>query len=83
MTVSEDLLEAIAANRGPTRLVACLGFAGWEQGQLNDEIQNNSWLTIPFNDALMFDIEADRMWEVALGTLGISPEFLSMEAGHD
>lgn len=83
MTVSEDLLQAIADNQGPKKLIACLGFAGWEKGQLQQEIQNNSWLTIPYNAALLFDVPIDSKWEVALGTLGISPEHLSLDAGHD
>jgi len=82
MTVSEDLLKAIAEGTGPDRFVACLGFAGWEKGQLAEEMSSNSWLSIPYNDALVFDIPAHDKWRVALGTLGIQPEFLSMEAGH-
>lgn len=83
MTVSEDLLKAIAEGDGPSKFMACLGFAGWEKGQLEQEIQNNSWLTIPYNESLMFDVPIDSRWQVALGTLGISPEHLSLDAGHD
>jgi len=82
MTVSEDFLEALSQNKAPLRFMVCLGFAGWEPGQLANEIQDNSWLTIPFNQSLLFDTPAEDKWEVALGTLGISPEFLSSEAGH-
>ncbi len=83
MTVSEDLLKAIARNEGPKHFIACLGFAGWEKGQLQKEIQENSWLTIPYNQTLLFEVPIDRKWEVALGTLGIAPEHLSIDAGHD
>jgi len=82
MTVSEDFLDALSANKAPDNFVTCLGFAGWEPGQLAQEIQDNNWLTIPFNHALLFETPIDKRWEVALGTLGISPEFLSSEAGH-
>ncbi|MDX1796858.1 MAG: YqgE/AlgH family protein [Hydrogenovibrio sp.] len=83
MTVSEDLLKAIAAGDGPEQFLACLGFAGWEKGQLEKEIQENSWLTIPYNESLLFEVPVDSRWEVALATLGISPEHLSLDAGHD
>ncbi|BBP42748.1 YqgE/AlgH family protein [Thiosulfativibrio zosterae] len=83
MSVSEDLLKAIAEGTGPQKFIACLGFAGWEKGQLADEIQGNSWLTIPYNESLLFEVPTHDKWRVALGTLGIAPEFLSMEAGHD
>lgn len=83
MTVSEDFLKALAQGTGPKKFIACLGFAGWEKGQLADEIQGNSWLSIPYNESLLFEVPTHDKWRVALGTLGISPEFLSMEAGHD
>ncbi len=82
MTVSEDLLESMSHNKAPEHFLVCLGFAGWSPGQLTDEIQENSWLTIPYNESLLFDTPLSNRWEVALGTLGISPEFLSSEAGH-
>lgn len=82
MTVSEDFLAALSENIAPKNFIACLGFAGWEPGQLASEIQSNSWLTIPFNYSLLFDTPMEKRWEVALGTLGISPEFLSSEVGH-
>lgn len=83
MTVSEDLLKAIAHNEGPKKFIACLGFSGWEKGQLQKEIQDNSWLTIPYNESLLFEVPIDNKWEVALATLGIAPEHLSIDAGHD
>ncbi|WP_178862117.1 YqgE/AlgH family protein [Thiomicrorhabdus cannonii] len=82
MTVSEDLLKAFAEGTGPEKFKVCLGFAGWKPGQLAQEIQDNSWLTIPYNQSLLFDTPIETTWEVALGTLGISPEFLTAEAGH-
>jgi len=82
MTVSEDFLNALSENQAPPNFITCLGFAGWEPGQLAQEIQENSWLTIPFNHSLLFATPIEERWEVALGTLGISPEFLSSEAGH-
>ncbi|AZR81363.1 MULTISPECIES: YqgE/AlgH family protein [Piscirickettsiaceae] len=83
MTVSEDFLKSLASGDAPEKLVVCLGFAGWEAGQLNEEIQANNWLTIPYNEALLFDVPTKKKWQVALNTLGISPESLSMDAGHD
>lgn len=82
MTVSEDLLEEMSENHIPEQVIVCLGFAGWEPGQLAEEIQQNSWLTIPYNESLLFETPISNRWEVALGTLGISPEFLSAEAGN-
>lgn len=82
MTVSEDLLAAISADQIDADFLICLGFAGWEPGQLAAEMQTNSWLTIPYNRSLLFETPIEQRWEVALATLGIAPAFLSDEAGH-
>jgi len=82
MTVSEDMVTALGNGTGPEQFIVCLGFASWEKGQLAQEMQENSWLTIPYNASLLFDIPYFDKWRVALGTLGVSPEFLSLEAGH-
>lgn len=82
MTVSEDFLEAIGHEQAPDNMLVCLGFAGWEPGQLAKELQENNWLTIPYNHSLLFETPIEERWQVALGTLGVSPEFLTSEAGH-
>lgn len=82
MTFSDDFIKALSKNQSPDHFLVCLGFSSWEPGQLNQEIQSNSWLTIPYNQALLFDTPADKKWQVALETLGVSPEFLTQEAGH-
>lgn len=82
MTVSEDFLEAISHEEAPEHFMVCLGFSGWEPNQLAQEMQENSWLTIPYNQSLLFDTPIEQRWEVALATLGIHPEKLSSQAGH-
>lgn len=82
MTVSDDFIEAISQNKIPHQFLVCLGFSAWKPGQLAQEIQSNNWLTIPYNQALLFDTPLEKKWHVALDTLGISPEFLTLEAGH-
>ena len=83
ITMSEDILKAIANNEIPDKVIATLGFSGWGEGQLAREMQANCWLSIPYNEALLFEVDTDNLWTVALNTLGISPEFLSCEAGRD
>ncbi len=82
MTVSDDFIEALSHNQTPKQFQVCLGFAGWTPGQLAQELQSNSWLTIPYNQSLLFETPIEDKWEVALNTLGISPEFLTLEAGN-
>jgi putative transcriptional regulator len=82
MTFSDDFVEALSKNQAPNNFLICLGFSGWKPNQLAQEIQSNSWLTIPYNESLLFDTPVDKKWQVALETLGVSPEFLTLEAGH-
>jgi len=82
MTFSDDFVEALSNNQAPEQFLICLGFSGWKPGQLSQEIQSNSWLTIPYNESLLFDTPIEQKWQVALETLGISPEFLTLEAGN-
>ena len=47
LTTSRDILDAIAAGEGPESAVIALGYAGWEAGQLEEEMARNAWLTVP------------------------------------
>ncbi len=82
MTFSDDFVEALSKNQVPNDFLICLGFSGWKSNQLAQEIQSNSWLTIPYNESLLFNTPVDKKWQTALETLGVSPEFLTLEAGH-
>lgn len=79
---SRDILEAIAAGRGPQSFVVAMGCAGWGPGQLESEIRANAWITGPYSEALVFEMEVDRRWEAAMALIGIDPALLSDTAGH-
>lgn len=82
MTGTLDVLEDIAAGRGPRRALLALGYAGWGPGQLDAEIQANDWLTSEATPELVFDLAMERKWDAAMQSLGIDPLLLSSEAGH-
>ncbi|MBE0493165.1 MAG: YqgE/AlgH family protein [Thiomicrospira sp.] len=82
LTVSEDFLQALAEGTAPQDHIIFLGMASWGKGQLASEIQRNNWLTAPYNASLIFETQLETRWKVALGMLGVSPEFLSGESGH-
>lgn len=81
LTATLDILKAIAKGEGPERQMLALGYAGWTAGQLEDEIQSNSWLTLPGSPELVFG-DADTAYDRALGGLGVSAMHLVGEAGH-
>ena len=45
LTSSRDILESIARHEGPSQFLVLLGFSGWAPGQLEQELQDNAWLT--------------------------------------
>lgn len=82
MTATVDILEAIAAGRGPQASLLALGYAGWGPGQLEDEILKNGWLTCDAAPDLVFSERNHEKWTRALGTLGVDPLTLSPAAGR-
>ena len=82
LTASLDVLAAIAGGGGPRQGLLALGYAGWGPGQLDAEIQQNAWLTVPADERVVFDERTDSKWREALASLHIDPLALSAAAGH-
>lgn len=82
VTTSRDVLTAIAEGRGPEPVSMALGYAGWEAGQLEAEMAQNSWLNVPFNERILFDTPYEQRWLAAAQLLGININTLSSQAGH-
>lgn len=83
MTTSKDVLEAMALGAGPRRVFVSLGYASWGQGQLESEIAENTWLTVPADVDLIFDVPVADRYGRALALLGLQqPWMLSPDAGH-
>jgi putative transcriptional regulator len=82
VTTSRDILDALAGGGGPENAVIALGYAGWEAGQLEDEVARNAWLTVPVDEALLFEVPAEERWQAAGRLLGINLLHLSSQAGH-
>jgi putative transcriptional regulator len=82
LTTSRDILDALAGGRGPERAVVALGYAGWDAGQLEDEMARNAWLTTPADESVIFEVPAEERWQAAGRLLGINLLHLSSDAGH-
>jgi len=82
MTTSRDVLEAIATGAGPRRLMVSLGYSAWGKGQLESELGDNSWLTVPADPRLIFDTPVPQRYEQAMQLLGLDPLMLAPDAGH-
>lgn len=82
LTTSKDVLEAVALGEGPQRLLVTLGCAGWNAGQLEQEIVKNGWLTVRADPVIIFDLPIAERFAAAMKLLGIDPMMLTGEAGH-
>ena len=72
----------MAAGQGPRRSLLALGYAGWDAGQLDQEIQQNGWLTLDPDESLIFGEPIDEKWGRAIAKLGLDLSKLSSVSGH-
>lgn len=82
MTATLDILEDIAAGKGPLQRLLALGYAGWGPGQLEGEIAQNGWLICDATPDLVFHTPDAQKWEAALNSIGVLPLALSSEGGR-
>ena len=82
LTTSKDVLEAVGRGDGPKDVFVSLGYAGWSAGQLEHELAQNAWLTVPANHAIMFDLPSEERLPAAMQLLGVDFANLSEVAGH-
>jgi putative transcriptional regulator len=82
VTTSRDVLVAMAQGAGPAQAVIALGYAGWEAGQLDEEVLQNAWLTVPCDDALIFELPYEQRWHAAARLLGVELSRISTQAGR-
>lgn len=82
LTSSRDVLAAVAKDGLPDEIIVSLGYAGWDAGQLEDELAQNSWLTVPARAGILFDLPPEERLPAAMQKLGISFSQLSDIAGH-
>ncbi len=82
LTATLDVLRDIAKGQGPRQHLFALGYAGWGPGQLDQELQDNGWLTASAEESLIFGPNPAGKWEGAIARLGIDPTRLTFDAGH-
>lgn len=82
MTTSKDILEAVGLGKGPRNILVTLGYAGWAQGQLEHELSQNAWLSVPASEHILFDLPAEERLPAAMALLGVDYATLSADSGH-
>ncbi len=82
ITTSKDILLALGTEKAPEQFIVTLGYAGWGPGQLEEELQANSWLTTPVDADILFKTPVEQRWKKATEKLGIDLAHLSSDIGH-
>ncbi|MCA1799076.1 MAG: YqgE/AlgH family protein [Xanthomonadaceae bacterium] len=82
VTTSQDVLKSIASGIAPPRILVALGCAGWAPGQLEQELAENTWLSVPGAARIVFETPFDQRWDAAAGLLGVDIRLLTGDAGH-
>jgi putative transcriptional regulator len=81
MTGTIDVLKAIAEGKGPSQWIVSLGYAGWGEGQLDEEMTRHGWFAADGSPKLVFDTPTDERWAAAFKAEGVDPRLLSSETG--
>lgn len=81
ITASQDIIEALASNEAPDGSTLILGYAGWGGGQLENEVRENSWLSLPCSMQVLFETDYEERLNVATTAAGINFARLSMAPG--
>ncbi|WP_413111025.1 YqgE/AlgH family protein [Thaumasiovibrio sp. DFM-14] len=82
ITTSKDVLETLGTQLAPAQFMVALGYAGWDAGQLESELVENSWLTVEADPAIIFDTPINERWNKAIAQFGVNSANLSSQAGH-
>ena len=73
VSASLTMLESIARGRAPARSMLSLGYSGWGEEQLEDELREGSWIPVDLSAEILFEMPLEARWETALRQLGIDP----------
>jgi len=76
-----DVLRAIAEGTGPSQWLVALGYAGWGEGQLDEELTRHGWFNTPGNTGLLYEVPAETRWAQGFACAGIDPRLLANSTG--
>ena len=82
LTSSRDVLQAVARQGQPHEIVVTIGYSGWGAGQLEHELAQNAWLTVPADPHILFDLPWEESRAAGMEILGMALRGRGEEAGH-
>ena len=82
LTATVDALRAIASGSGPSKWIVALGYAGWGEGQLDEEMRRHGWFVTPGAESLLWETRPEARWREGFSSAGIDTRLLAASAGQ-
>ena len=82
LTSTAEFFDDLSVGKGPKNSILALGYAGWEAGQLESEIMQNSWMNLAVDQNFLFDEEVSNKWSQAYKLIGVDPNKLTLHSGN-
>jgi len=82
LSTSKDILGDIALGSGPKDSLITLGYSSWDAGQLESELKENNWLTMPADSAIIFNTDCAQRAHAAALSIGLHLDMLALDSGH-
>ena len=73
LSSAQDVLYSLANGQDVQSYHFGSGYAGWGAGQLDREIQEESWWLGPLDELLLLDLDYELRWERTMDNLGFDP----------
>jgi len=82
VTTSKDILNTIADKKLEGQYIVVLGYSGWSPGQIENELKDNAWMTIPASSDIIFNPDKSKIWQHCIDQLGFDLSQLSHTTGN-
>ncbi len=82
LTSSRDVLQSVGDEGQPQEILVSLGYSGWAAGQIEHELAQNAWLSVPARPEIIFNLPYEERRDAAARALGVDLIHLADGAGH-
>ena len=73
LSSAKDIISSLAKGQKVHSYQFGIGYSGWGPGQLDREINEESWWLGPLDESILIDIEYEMRWEKTMERLGFDP----------
>ena len=73
LSSAQDILNSLAEGNNVKSYHFGSGYSGWSAGQLDQEIQEESWWLGPLDESILLNLDYELRWDTTMNNLGIDP----------